>query len=69
MDEPDRNLDINRIKEVYNILSQEKENTQIIAVVHNPVLIYRLSKSKNVNIIEMTEGYVEDVVKFVENTK
>ena len=69
MDEPDRNLDINRIKEVYNILSQEKENTQIIAVVHNPVLIYRLSKSKNVNIIEMTKGYVEDVVKFVENTK
>lgn len=69
MDEPDRNLDINRIKEVYNILSQEKENTQIIAVIHNPVLIYKLSKSKNVNIIEMTKGYVEDVVKFVENTK
>lgn len=69
MDEPDRNLDINRVKEVYNILSHKKDNTQIIAVVHNPVLIYRLSKSKNVNIIEMTKGYVEDVVKFVENTK
>jgi hypothetical protein len=69
MDEPDRNLDINRIKEVYNILSQEKENTQIIAVVHNPVLIYKLSKFNHVNIIEMTKDYIEDVVKFVEDTK
>lgn len=69
MDEPDRNLDINRIKEIYNILSQEKENTQIIAVVHNPVLIYKLSKSNHVNIIEMTKDYIEDVVKFVEDTK
>lgn len=69
MDEPDRNLDINKIKEVYNILSQKKENTQIIAVVHNPILIYRLSKSKHVNIIEMTKGYVKDVIKFVESAK
>lgn len=69
MDEPDRNLDINRVEEVYNVLKLKKENTQIIAVVHNPILIYKLSKLNHVNIIEMTEGYVEEVVKFVENTK
>ena len=39
------------------------------AVIHNPILIYKLSKCSHVNIIEMTDGYVEDVVKFVENTK
>lgn len=70
MDEPDRNLDITRIKEIYDILNHKKENTQIIAVIHNPILIYKLSKRSHVNIIEMTDGYVEDVVKFVEsNTK
>lgn len=69
MDEPDRNLDINRVEEVYNVLKLKKENTQIIAVVHNPILIYKLSKLNHVNIIEMTEGYVKDVIKFVENTK
>lgn len=69
MDEPDRNLDINRVEEVYNVLKLKKENTQIIAVVHNPILIYKLSKLNHVNIIEMTEGYVKEVIKFVENTK
>lgn len=69
MDEPDRNLDINRVEEVYNVLKLKKKNTQIIAVVHNPILIYKLSKLNHVNIIEMTEGYVKDVIKFVENTK
>jgi hypothetical protein len=69
MDEPDRNLDINRVKEIYDILTHKKENTQIIAVIHNPILIYKLSKCSHVNIVEMTENYVEDVVKFVEDAK
>lgn len=70
MDEPDRNLDINRVKEIYDILNHKKENTQIIAVIHNPILIYKLSKRSHVNFIEMTDGYVQDVVDFVEsNTK
>ena len=69
MDEPDRNIDINRLKEIYGVLNRKKEQTQIIAVIHNPILIYKLSKIKDINFIEMTENYVEDVVKFVENTK
>lgn len=67
MDEPDRNLDINRVKDIYDILNHKKEQTQIIAVIHNPILIYKLSKCSHVNIIEMTENYVDDVVKFVES--
>lgn len=66
MDEPDRNLDIDHIKQLFNILSYHRPQTQIIAVIHNPVLIYKLSKAKGINIIEMTPGYRKDVQKFVE---
>lgn len=61
MDEPDRNLDIYNLDQVADILSQDKEMTQLIATVHNPLLIARLSRKPNVNIIEMTEGYVNAV--------
>lgn len=61
MDEPDRNLDIYNLDQVAGILSQDKEMTQLIATVHNPLLIARLSQKPNVNIIEMTEGYVNAV--------
>lgn len=61
LDEPDRNLDIDKIEELYGILSYHKEMTQLIAVVHNPVLIYKLSKKKDINFIEMSDGYLEMV--------
>lgn len=61
LDEPDRNLDIDNIGHIKNILSFHKKNTQIIAVVHNPLLIYALSKKKNINFIELTPGYVDRV--------
>ena len=67
MDEPDRNLDIENIDQIKGILSFHKEYTQIIAVVHNPLLICNLSKNKEVNMIEMTEGYVKKVKKLVNN--
>lgn len=65
MDEPDRNLDIENIMQVYNILSFHKPQTQIIAVIHNPSLIYKLSNLACVNFIEMTKGYLNDVVSFM----
>lgn len=65
MDEPDRNLDIENIGQVKSILSFHKPQTQIIAVVHNPLLICALSKNPEVNIIEMTRGYVKKVTKLV----
>ena len=61
MDEPDRNLDIYNLDQVADILSQDKEMTRLIATVHNPLRIARLSQKPNVNIIEMTEGYVNSV--------
>ena len=66
MDEPDKNLDIENSKQVYGILSHRKEQTQMIAVIHNPVLIYKLSKLKDINFIEMEPGYVDEITKFVE---
>ena len=67
MDEPDRNLDIENIDQIKGILSFHKKQTQMIAVVHNPLLICSLSKKKDINIIEMTEGYVHKVNQLVRN--
>lgn len=67
MDEPDRNLDIKNIMQVYEILSFHKPQTQIIAVVHNPALIYKLSKLDCVYFVEMTKGYLKKVIDFVNN--
>ena len=65
MDEPDRNLDIQNIDEVYNIIKTEKPDTQLICVVHNPVIINRLSKLDYVNFIETEKGYLQKVIDFV----
>lgn len=67
MDEPDRNLDIENIDQIKSILSFHKEQIQIIAVVHNPLLICSLSKKKDINIIEMTDGYVHKVNTLIRN--
>lgn len=67
MDEPDRNLDIENINQIKGILSFHKEQTQMIAVVHNPLLIYSLLKKKSINIIEMTEGYVHKLNTLIKN--
>lgn len=65
MDEPDRNLDIENAKDILRMLSYRKEQTQLIAVVHNPLLICALSKDPGVHFIEMTRGYVNKVKKTV----
>lgn len=61
MDEPDRNLSLDNIEEIKGILSFHKEHTQVIAVVHNPLLIYTLSKMDHINFIELTKGYIKKV--------
>ena len=65
MDEPDRNLDIDNIQQVYGILSERKEHTQIIAIVHNPILIYKLSKLKDINFIQMERGYLNKIKNLI----
>ena len=61
IDEPDKNLDISNIGELYDALSYQKEMTQLICVIHNPILIYKLSKLKHINIIELTDGYLDEI--------
>lgn len=65
MDEPDRNLSIDSINDIRCILDYHKENTQIIAVIHNPLLIYSLSKNKNINFLELTPGYINKIVESI----
>lgn len=67
MDEPDRNLSLDNIEQIKEILSFHKEHTQIIAVVHNPLLIYALSKMGHIHFIELTKGYVKKVKKQVDS--
>jgi energy-coupling factor transporter ATP-binding protein EcfA2 len=67
MDEPDRNLDIDNIQKIYDIVSYQRPNTQTIVVLHNPILIYKLSKLPYINWIEMSKGYLNKIIKFVEN--
>ena len=66
MDEPDQGLDIGNLEEIYGMVSYDKPNTQLIAVIHNPVLIYKLSKLDYVNIIEMSKDYLNNVKQFIE---
>ena len=65
MDEPDRNLDIENSAQIRGILGFHKPHTQIIAVVHNPLLICALSKDPDIHFIEMTRGYVKKINKLV----
>lgn len=67
LDEPDRNLDILNIDDVYGILSFHKPQTQIIASIHNPILIYKLSKNKDINFIELETGYFDKVREIIKN--
>lgn len=67
LDEIDRNLDIKHINDIYNVLSYRKPYTQLICVVHNPILIYKLSKLDYVNIIEMTDGYLQSIKDVIDN--
>jgi Fe-S cluster assembly ATPase SufC len=67
VDEPDRNLDIDNIEMMYNILSFKKEYTQLICVIHNPILIYKLSKLDYINFVEMTPRYLSKIKKLFKN--
>ena len=63
IDEPDKNLDMENIEEIYKVLSYKKEMTQLICVIHNPILIYKLSKLDHVNWIELSNGYLGKIKK------
>ena len=66
LDEPDRNLDIDNIQDLSQVLGKPRPDIQIIAVIHNPALIWKLSKNKDINIIEMEPGYLEKIKNYIE---
>jgi hypothetical protein len=67
MDEPDLSLDIHNMSSLYDILSVPRDDTQIIAVVHNPLLLYRLSQlHKPPHFIETSLGYIGDIIHYID---
>lgn len=69
LDEPERNLDIDNMLDLEKDLILSSKNTQIITSIHNPLLIYRLSKIKGVNFIEMSDGYLNKIKRTIEDEK
>ena len=63
LDEPDKNLDIYNLKEIRGILSNIHPDVQIIAAIHNPLLIWQLQKVEGINWIELTKHYLKDLKK------
>lgn len=68
LDEPDNNLDMYEIDKLGNDLIEGSETSQILAVVHNPALIYKLSQY-DINIIEMSEGYMDFINEYFNKIK
>lgn len=66
MDEPDKNLDIDNINCVYDILSYQRDDMQIIAIVHNPILIIKLA-DMGINVIETEKGYLQKIRNFLKS--
>lgn len=65
MDEPDSGLDIENIKDVFETISYDNPNVQLIVAIHNPVLIHKMLKLNYVNTIEMTPCYTKKVEDFI----
>lgn len=65
LDEPDRNLSLSNIKSLYTVLSVNKDNEQMICAIHNPILIYKLSKLEHINFIELTPNYIKNIETFI----
>jgi Fe-S cluster assembly ATPase SufC len=68
MDEPDNSLDIDNLEQVFNILNSVRDDTQLIISAHNPLLIYKASKNQRINFIELTEGYLNKIINFLEKS-
>lgn len=69
LDEPDRNLSLDNLKYIEGVLSYKKEHTQLIAVIHNPLLIMSLQRFKHINWIELTEGYLDKLKTIFEKKR
>lgn len=65
LDEPEANLDLDNLIELYNsFLSHKREDTQIICALNNVALIKKLFNNIEANWIELKEGYLKRVCQF-----
>lgn len=69
LDEPDNNLDVINLKHLYDMLTFEHPEIQVIAIIHNIALIKKLLEAKDkgtidINFIEMTPDYLKMVKDF-----
>lgn len=62
LDEPDEGLDIDNLKLLKDFLLRTKENTQVIVILHNQLLIRALADEANV--IELSENYLQKIKEF-----
>lgn len=73
-DEPDKSVDIvqasNMIQSIMRSSVKESKNS-VIMCLHNAIVLYHLIKScrKNINFIELTPGFLDNIVRFVETGK
>lgn len=70
LDEPDNNLDVINLKHLYDVLTFEHPEIQVIAIIHNVALIKKLLEAKDkgiidINFIEMTPNYLKTVKEFL----
>ena len=65
MDEVDQGLDIENLEDIYEMLSANREDTQLIVSLHNIALIQKLKKLPFVNIIEVSKGYLNKIENFL----
>ena len=65
MDEVDQGLDIDNLEDICGMLSANREDTQLIISLHNIALIQKLRKLPFVNIIEVSEGYLNKIDEFL----
>lgn len=63
LDEPDKGIDIYNLKYLYDILSKPHPDYQIIASIHNPLLIYKLQQFKHINWIDLSADYLNNINK------
>jgi ABC-type multidrug transport system ATPase subunit len=63
LDEPDKNLDVFKVKTLAEtLLSMSKKGLQAIVVIHNPLLIATLYGREDAHFVEMSEGYASGVI-------
>jgi predicted ATPase len=63
LDEPEQALDINGLKLLISIVKKSKAS-QILIITHHPFIIL----NPIFNVIELTDGYYNDIVKFTKQT-